>query len=140
MVSTCVPLKDRLHLCAINLNFFPPTPFRPNFIHFSPLSHLTCGPNHLLSLKYPCFSGRTRHHRARHHGHTGRAPTAAPTPRTPAHAQAPRCRPPPSTELFFTMSFRSREQARRRAVSPHSPPRQRARRGRTWTAEVETVR
>jgi hypothetical protein len=41
-------------MCAIRLNFFA-LPFRPNSIHFSPLSHLTCGPNQLRGPKYPCF-------------------------------------------------------------------------------------
>jgi hypothetical protein len=50
-----VSLKDCSHLCAISLNFFTLTPFHHNSIHFSPSSHVTCGPNQLRGPKYPCL-------------------------------------------------------------------------------------
>jgi hypothetical protein len=93
MVSTCVPLKSLFaFVCHRPKLFYPlhhsvPTPST------TPLSHLTCRPDHLLSPKCPCFSTwtcRTRHRRAQCHDRIGRPLTAAPAPRTPPILSHPR--------------------------------------------------
>jgi hypothetical protein len=93
MVSTCVPLKSLFAFVCHRPKLFCPLHHSVPTPSTTPLSHLTCRPDHLLSPKCPCFSTwtcRTRHRLARCHDRIGRPLTAAPASRTPPILSHPR--------------------------------------------------